>query len=85
MPVLRHGSANLSNCLKKIIRIELKDSMVTIKIYAKSEIPLLIVKRQIYETTYANHFSCMIGYHYQVYGKNKIKVVKSRVSEYMDL
>jgi hypothetical protein len=59
--------------------------MVTIKIYAKSEIPLLIVKRQIYETTYANHFGCIIGYHYQVYGKNKIKVLKSRGNESLDL
>jgi hypothetical protein len=61
------------------------DSTVTSKIYATSDIPLLLVKRQIYEMTYATHFGCTIGYHSKVYGKNKIKVVKSRVNKSLDL
>jgi hypothetical protein len=39
----------------------------------------------MYEMSYTTHFGCMIGYHSQVYGKNKIKVVKSRVNESSDL
>jgi hypothetical protein len=65
--------------------MKLIDLIVTSKIYATSDIPLLLVKRQIYEMLYATHFDCMIGYHSQVYEKNKINIVKSRVNESLDL
>jgi hypothetical protein len=67
----------------KNIRMKLIDLIVTNKIYATSDIPLLLIKRQIYEMLYATHFGCMIGYHSQVYEK-KINVVKSRVNESLD-
>jgi hypothetical protein len=65
--------------------MKLKELIVTSKIYATLEIPLLLVKRQIYEMPYATHFGCMIGYHSQVYGKDKIVIVKFRVNESLDL
>jgi hypothetical protein len=65
--------------------MKLIDLIITNKIYATLDIPLLLVKRQIYKMLYATHFDCMIGYHSQVYGKNKVNIAKSRVNEFLDL